>query len=60
MFFKMGGRDEQFSPENTGVPASPRWRYSPDPSRAGWTASYGEVNPYEALMRMVVDSVVKP
>ena len=59
VFFKMGGRDGQFSPENTGVPPSPERPPSPDPSRADWSASYGDAKPYETLMRMVVASVVQ-
>lgn len=36
VFWKLGGRDEQYATANTGLPPSPA---APDPSRAGFTPS---------------------
>ena len=51
---KIGGRDEQFDPANTGVPLDPQFRY--DNSREGWKlgtdAAYDET--YAETLRRVI------
>jgi CubicO group peptidase (beta-lactamase class C family) len=53
VIFKMGGRDGQFSSNDTGV-----IRSTPTPrsssNRAGWKSTYGNVDPYGNLLHLVV------
>ncbi len=56
VIFKMGGRDSQFSPEDTGVTTPPPAPKS-SPDREGWKASHGDANPYETLLRLTVAAV---
>ncbi len=56
--FKMGGRDGQFDPRNTGVPESPS---APDrfgSSREGWRYSAPPGDPYATTLEMIVDAIV--
>jgi CubicO group peptidase (beta-lactamase class C family) len=54
--FKLGGRDEQYDPANTGVPLDPAFQY--DGSREGWRASVDVgVDQWTETLRLVVASV---
>ena len=56
VIFKMGGRDGQFSPSDTGVILpTPTPKSSPD--RAGWKPTFGDVDPQEHLLRLVAAAV---
>ena len=51
--FKMGGRDSQYSPENTGLPPAPGFVY--DGSREAWRAQDEPgVDPYHKTLRLVL------
>lgn len=59
VFYKMGGRDKQYDPANTGVPPprDPRYRY--DGSREGWKRTASEESEWTKTLRMVVASVAE-
>jgi CubicO group peptidase (beta-lactamase class C family) len=51
--FKMGGRDSQYSPENTGLPPAPGFVY--DGSREDWRAvEEPGVDPYHKTLELVL------
>lgn len=52
--WKLGGRDDQYAPENTGLPIHPE-----AVARDGWVASTGDDAAIETLRR-VVASVLRP
>lgn len=54
--FKMGGRDEQYDPANTGVPLHPAFRY--DGSRDKWRPSTSDIDQWTETLRLVVRSIV--
>ncbi|MEZ5401582.1 MAG: serine hydrolase [Bryobacteraceae bacterium] len=55
--FKMGGRDSQYIPENTGLDPAPGFRY--DGSREGWRAAPGAADEegYRETLRLVLTGV---
>ncbi len=53
--FKMGGRDEQYSPSNTGV--EPAAEAPPHASRQGWKSTVGDEDPSLQTLRLVVAAV---
>ena len=54
--FKMGGRDEQYDPKNTGVePAVEMPRHE---SRDGWKSTVGEDDASLGTLQMVVEAIV--
>jgi CubicO group peptidase (beta-lactamase class C family) len=57
--FKMGGRDEQFDPANTGVPLHPGFQY--DKSREGWKLGTDTANDeaYAETLRRVIAAIRK-
>ena len=55
--FKFGGRDYQFHPDNTGVPAELSVNPSPNPGREGWEPTNGDADPYETTLRLVVEAL---
>jgi CubicO group peptidase (beta-lactamase class C family) len=57
--FKMGGRDEQYSPENTGVPAVPESVFRYDGSRDDWKRTAADENEWEETLRLVVGAVTE-
>ncbi len=56
--FKMGGRDGQFDPKNTGVAEPPDSQFVYDGSREDWKYSAPPGNPYERTLQMIVDAVL--
>lgn len=59
VIFKMGGRDEQYSPENTGVPAVPESVFRYDGPRDAWKRSAADENEYEETLRLVVAALTE-
>ena len=59
VIFKMGGRDGQFSSDNTGVPPLPELVFKYDGSREGWEFSAEGVDYWTKTLQMVVASVVE-
>jgi CubicO group peptidase (beta-lactamase class C family) len=57
--FKMGGRDEQYSTENTGVPAVPESVFRYDGSRDDWKRTAADENEWEETLRLVVAAVTE-
>jgi CubicO group peptidase (beta-lactamase class C family) len=56
--FKMGGRDEQYDPKNTGVePAAEAPRHE---SRDGWKSTVGDEDSSLTTLKMVVEAMVNP
>jgi CubicO group peptidase (beta-lactamase class C family) len=56
--FKMGGRDEQYDPKNTGVePAAEMPRHE---SRDGWKSTVGEDDASLGTLQMVVEAMRNP
>jgi CubicO group peptidase (beta-lactamase class C family) len=53
--FKMGGRDEQYDPANTGVPLDPTFRY--DGSRDSWRESSGGLDQWTETLRLILRAV---
>jgi CubicO group peptidase (beta-lactamase class C family) len=54
--FKMGGRDNQYDPENTGLEPAPGFTY--DGSRDGWKPSGdSDANSYHRTLQLVVASL---
>jgi CubicO group peptidase (beta-lactamase class C family) len=54
--WKLGGRDGQFSPDNTGLPPSPAPREQVD-ARDGWKATVDPETALRTTLRMVIDSI---
>jgi len=60
VIFKMGGRDEQYHPNNTGVEPLPGESAHRGESRAGWKSSVGDEDPSVRTLQMVVAAVGNP
>ena len=58
--YKMGGRDDQFHPDNTGVPAVPESVFRYDGSREGWKYSAGDQDQWETPLQLVVAGISSP
>ncbi len=58
--YKMGGRDYQFHPDNTGVPAVPESVFRYDGSREGWKYSAGAQDQWETPLQLVVAGIRSP
>jgi CubicO group peptidase (beta-lactamase class C family) len=56
--FKMGGRDNQYDPANTGVELPPGVGPPAAESRAGWQSTVGDEDPSIRTLRMIVAAVV--
>jgi hypothetical protein len=56
--WKLGGRDEQYSPDNTGLPASPA---PPEQvaARDGWKEAVDSETALRTTLRMVIESIVE-
>jgi CubicO group peptidase (beta-lactamase class C family) len=57
--WKLGGRDGQFSPDNTGLPPSPAAQEQVA-ARGGWKETVDSESALRTTLRMVVESMVKP
>ena len=55
--FKMGGRDEQYDPSNTGVEIPPGVSAPGNESREGWESTVGDEDPSIRTLQMVVEAV---
>jgi CubicO group peptidase (beta-lactamase class C family) len=56
--WKLGGRDGQFSPDNTGLPASPASREQVD-ARSGWKEAVDSETALVTTLAMVLDSIIE-
>jgi CubicO group peptidase (beta-lactamase class C family) len=56
--WKLGGRDEQYSPENTGLPPSPAAREQVA-ARDGWKQTVDSETALRTTLRMVIESIVE-
>jgi hypothetical protein len=52
--WKLGGRDEQFSEKNTGLP-----EYPTDDNREGWEREVEDGEALRKTLKMVVDAVIQ-
>ena len=57
--YKIGGRDEQYDPEQTDVPSSPEAAASYDGSREGWTSTVDAETAAKKTLEMIVSAVVR-
>ncbi len=55
--YKMGGRDGQYAPEDTGVPPVPEFFRRYDGSRQGWKADVGSEEGYAETIRRVIAAI---
>jgi hypothetical protein len=59
VIFKMGGRDNQYDPANTGVVLPPGIRPPPADSREDWQSTVGSEDPSIRTLQMIVAAVVE-
>ena len=57
--WKLGGRDGQFSPDNTGLPPSPAAQEQVA-ARGGWKETVDSESALRTTLKMVIESMVKP
>jgi CubicO group peptidase (beta-lactamase class C family) len=59
VIFKLGGRDEQYDPKNTGVELPPQMTPPQHESRREWKSTVGDEDPAVKTLQMVVEAVGK-